>query len=698
MCCKTTKYVLSVFVACIALALIALPAFAQGAKAGRSLPHPQLLGPENLSKQITVNVWLKQHNKAAFDELVRQMYDKNSPTYHHWLTPNEYKLKFAPTDAEAATVRQHLANNNLSVVSTDKFNHVVTARGTVADVQRAFGVQLNRVTVNGAVHRMPAAEPAIAGPAAPLVATVQGLADLSYHNYFQRRIDPDTGKPEPMVPVKSAAAAPTSSVVKFFNANCYGARQTKFFTTPGGGPHAVYSGARYGNNINAGPPNLPPCGYDAPQIQVAYGLKALYSQKIGKQRLDGTGQTVVIVDAFGNDNILNDSNIFSQINALPPLTSGNFQIFYPTGPASCGGVCGSWADETSLDVQWAHAVAPGANIALVLGVDNSFTALDLANLFAIENLIGPVISNSFGIPEIVLAQYLPSELVVENSLTQLAAALGISLDVSTGDAGDNLILDNVNFGIDSVSPGANADSPYATAIGGTSLFLNSDRSIKFQTGWGNNLTRIADVTPNPPVIPPLQLGFQGGAGGGESQVYVKPPYQGGLPGVGRQTPDISYVADPFTGVEYIITDPAQGPLIGVVGGTSLSCPMFSALWAITTQAAGTWLGQAAPLLYSLPPDAINDVLAVTSPDNVTGTVYIPKNPPYTESADSLAAPLDGTTDYISALYNSPFSTRWFVITFGTNSSLTTGPGWDNTTGLGTPNGAAFVADVVGSLP
>ena len=694
MCCKSTKYVLPVFVVCVAIALIAIPAFGQGANAGRSLAKPQVLGPESLSKQITVNVWLKQHNKAAFDDLVRQMYDKNSPNYHHWLTPSEYKQKFAPTDAEAATVRQHLANNNMNVVSTDKLNHVVTARGTVANVQSAFGVQLNRVNANGAIHRMPAAEPAIAGPAAPLVATVQGLADLSYHNYFQRRIDPDTGKPEPMVPVQSAAAAPTSSVVKFFNSNCLLAPQARVFKTPGGGPHAAYNGNRYGNNINSPAPNLPPCGYNAPQIQKAYGLTALYSQKIGKQHLNGTGQTIVIVDAFGNDNILNDSNIFSGINALPPLTADNFQIFYPTGPASCGGVCGTWADETSLDVQWAHAVAPGANIALVLGVDNSFTALDLANLFAIETGLGPVISNSFGIPEIVLAEFLPSELEVQNSLSQLAAALGISLDVSTGDAGDNLALDNAAFGIDSVSPGANADSPYATAIGGTSLFLNPDRSIKLQTGWGNNLTRIADVLPNPPVIPPLQLGFQGGAGGGESQVYAKPLFQSGLPGVGRQTPDISYVGDPYTGVEYIITDPVQGPLIGVVGGTSLSCPMFSALWAITTQAAGTWLGQAAPLLYNLPPDAINDVLAVTSPNNVTGTIYVPKTPPYTVSADSLAAPLDGTTDYVSALYNSPFSTRWFVVTFGTDSSLTTGPGWDNVTGLGTPTGAAFVADVV----
>jgi subtilase family serine protease len=370
MSCKTTKYLFSVFVTCVAIAPIASPAFAQNTNAGRSLPQPQLLGPENLSKQITVNVWLKQHNKAAFDALVRQMYDKNSPNYHHFLTINEYKQKFAPTEAEAATVRQHLANNNMSVVSSDKFNHVVTARGAVADVQRAFGVQLNRVSLNGAIHRMPAAEPAIAGAAAKLVATVQGLADLSYQNYSRRRVDPDTGQPEPMVALPRATSP--SAVVKFFNTNCLHGPQTHTFKTPGGGPRATYAGNRYGNNINAGPPNLPPCGYDAPQIQKAYGLKSLYQQK-----LDGRGQNIVIVDAFGSDTILSDSNIFNQINGLPPLTSNNFLILYPTGPASCGGVCDGWADETSLDVEWSHAVAPGANIILLLAADNSVTNLDL---------------------------------------------------------------------------------------------------------------------------------------------------------------------------------------------------------------------------------------------------------------------------------------------------------------------------------
>jgi hypothetical protein len=107
--------------------------------------------------------------------------------------------------------------------------------------------------------------------------------------------------------------------------------------------------------------------------------------------------------------------------------------------------------------------------------------------------------------------------------------------------------------------------------------------------------------------------------------------------------------------------------------------------AIAAQKAGHGLGQAAQLVYNLPSGAVTDVAPFSSPNNVTGVI---NGSPI--SADDLAAPLGNTTEYFSALYNSPFSTRWFVITFGTDTSLTTAPGWDNVTGVGTPNGANFV--------
>ena len=96
---------------------------------------------------------------------------------------------------------------------------------------------------------------------------------------------------------------------------------------------------------------------------------------------------------------LSDANAFSSVNNLPLLDSSNFGIFYPTGPTNCGNNTCGWDVETALDVEWSHAMAPKANVALVLAADNSGTNLDLAVLFAVETGLGPVISNSWGLDE-----------------------------------------------------------------------------------------------------------------------------------------------------------------------------------------------------------------------------------------------------------------------------------------------------------
>jgi subtilase family serine protease len=678
----------------LGIALIASLAWLQLA-AAQSPPPPAAtnLGPEDPDLQISVTVWLNLHNRSTLDALVQDIYDETSPSYHHFLTMAEYKTQFAPTANDAAVVGDFLAAHNLRVTSIDQNHHFVVAQGRVGDAQEAFNVKVNRVMVDGAVHRMNASEASVTGPAAPLVATVQGLSDLRYRSHARPASNPETGTPYASVPL--SAAGPDGL---FFSADCLRPPQAVTFTTGGGVPSATYFGNRYGANITSPAPNLPPCGYDPAELQTAYGLNPLYAKG-----LDGTGQTIMIVDAFGSNTILADANLFSSLNGLPALTPSNFAIFTPNGSATCtstnGCIAGDWQFETTLDVEWAHAIAPGASIVLVLAADNSFTNLDLANLFAIENGFGNVLSNSFGIPEIVLAELLPSELVVENGISEIAAALGISHNISTGDSGDNLALDNADFGIDSVSVSANADSPFATAVGGTSTFLDSASNIKLQTGWGLNFVRIADPAPNPPTIPPLFFGFQSGSGGGASMVYAKPRFQNGLRGKFRQLPDISMNADPQTGVEIIVTPdsvPGHPVALEVFGGTSLACPMFSAVWSIANQAAGGGpLGQAAPTLYALPDDAITDV-NVTFFDTLLNVWGVIVNPPTTtfESASALAQPLENTKLFVSALFQSSTSTRWDVFTFGTDSSLTTGPGWDNVTGLGTPNGATFVKRVV----
>jgi subtilase family serine protease len=664
--------------------------------------HGANLGPEDESKEISVTVWLNVHNKAALDSLVQQMYDKDSPNYHHWLTMDQYKTQFAPTAKEAALVRDFLTSHNMKVSMIDQNNHFVLAQTRVGDAQKAFNVQINRAMFNGVVHRVASSEAKVAGPASELVAAVQGLSDIEYSTNVSLAANPATGQAYPGVPATSAGADGL-----FFSGQCLFPPQSVNFNTAGTFPSASYFGNTYGAPItNTALGTLPPCAYDSAQLQTAYGLTPLYNKG-----LTGAGQTIVIVDAFGSNTIVQDANIFSELNGLPALTPSNFQIIDSAGPntATCtatnGCIAGNWQIETSLDVEWAHAMAPGANIVLVLGPNSRLASLDAANLFAIENGLGNVLSNSFGTTEIRLVDLNPADLVVENSISELAASLGISQHVSSGDSGDNLAFDNAAFGINSVSVSANADSPFVTGIGGTSTFLDKHNNIELQTGWGNNATAIAfgAAAPIPPLVPPVPLGFLGGAGGGTSVVYAKPAFQHRLPGQFRLVPDISMDADPQTGVEVIVTPdsiPGDETLVFVVGGTSLSAPMFSGVWAIADQAnaaiGGGSLGQAAPLLYELFDGAIIDVNVNPFETllDASGFILNPPTAPFTfETAPALAQPLENTRFFFSALFQ-PASNEWVVVTFGTDTSLFTAPGWDNVTGLGTPNGERFIDEVV----
>src|ERR1700719_2723382 len=101
------------------------------------------------------------------------------------------------------------------------------------------------------------------------------------------------------------------------------------------------------------------------------------------------------------------------------------------------------------------------------------------------------------------------------------------------------------------------------------------------TGWGTNLALLEDTLQV--FNPPLNFGFWGGAGGGESLFYAKPSWQSSLPGTGRQVPDVSALADPFTGFSIVVTCGGFQFCFAGVGGTSLAAPIFSAIWALAQQ-------------------------------------------------------------------------------------------------------------------
>ncbi len=619
------------------------------------------LGPANPAESIDVSIWLNLHNRSAMDSLAEELYDPTSVNYHRWLTRADFATKFAPTPQEARTVEEFFVSHNLRVLTVGRNNVFVRAEGTLADVEKAFHVKINNFEVNGKIYRANATDPYVEGPAAALVQSVAGLANLKFEHPMQMQAFKNRNSPSQF------ATAAAHADPAFFTSHCFTGVRTEKFTTSGTFPTATYTGNGYFTSETE-----PGCGYTPPEIRTAYNLNGLY-----KEGFDGAGQTIVIIDFCGSPTILQDANVFSERFGLPPLNSSNFHITTLFAPTECQGPDA----EINLDVEWAHAIAPGAKIELLIAGQGLVVQGDEAEYFAIINGLGNVISGSYGIPEADLPL---TELENENLLNEIAAVMGVGANFATGDLGDYTVA---GF-FPTVS--APADSQYATAVGGVSLALKSDNTIAFQTGWGTNQTQLTSAG----LIfdPPANYGFTGGSGGGPSELFSKPSFQAKVPGSYRQLPDISWLADPFTPGVFLITEPGQFPpqVWFSVGGTSLACPMFSALWAIANEEFAFPLGQAAPYLYSMPKGTITDVVPVTSSTNVSGTIHESSSHATHFTAAELVAPLDGTTKFYSVLADYPFvADTAYVISFGTDSSLVVTPGWDDVTGLGTPNGKAF---------
>jgi subtilase family serine protease len=703
-----------------------------GAAAGKIVAHntpafvstAQKLGAIDPTKTIDITLWLNLHNRSELDALAEQIYDRTSPNYRHFLKRSEFAVRFAPTVAEAMTVLDFVEGHNLKVVNVGPDNVFVRARGTVSDIQTAFRVRLNQYQVGRQTHWANDRDPYVEGAAASLVRSISGLDDSEYtHPMMARPTSLSSGK----VIHANASAASTLSDADFFSSNCFDGVEKETFSNNNAGSYPI--GTYSGNHLNIQSLSSAGCAYTPPVIQAAYSLTGLYNEGF-----TGAGQTIAIIDWCGSTTIQEDANAFSAKFGLPKLTSANFNIVYTPTASLCNGPDNV---EINIDVEWAHAVAPGADITLIVPPSSSAEDIDSAEFTTIDYGLGNVISASFGAPESLIAA---TELENGNLLSELAAVYGISVNFATGDGGDYTALGipaTVSFP---------ADSPFSTAVGGVSLALNPDNSIAWQAGWGNNETQLAqDGTIS---NPPEALGFDGGAGGGPSNCFFqgvepnssvhpdspvqaitclagfpKPSYQEGVgvPGKVRQLPDVSWLADPFTGVAILISIPDQVPekVWQVWGGTSVATPMFSALWAIANEEAqangGPPLGQAAPYLYTLPSEAIYDIVPFNSPTNVVASIQSTATSTQKYSASKVLG--DATpAKFVSAIWDDPdLQNTALVVSFGTDcstfppatlgvipcdspSALHTNAGWDNVTGVGTPNAKAFADAFADSKP
>jgi subtilase family serine protease len=624
------------------------------------------LGAVDSTAEFTVTVHLQLHDQAAFDEALNKLYDPQSATYHQWMTDEDFQ-KYAPSPAELKTVQQELEKHGLTMISSDQFS--VRAHGTAAHMAEAFQTQFHQLSLNGKTFRAHIQDARLTGAAGSLVASIAGLDQHTVKPLVKHAVNPRTGLAIP--PVKlSKVLQSGGSLGAYITDNCLQAPAEQTYLTPGA---ALPVGVYFGNFYN--PVEGKTCSFTPAQLEAHYGLTAAY-----KAGLDGTGQTIVLLEAYGYPTAESDANAFFNLAGLPLLTSSNFEIVYPEGiPYPGAGILAGWDTEIALDIQWAHSMAPKAKIVVVAtnGEDNEDFQYSMN--YIVSHKLGTVVSDSWEEDNDLLAG--PYEQNSYTVLLKAAAAKGVSFQFSSGDGGDD------GFGSPIGSAEVPANNPYATAVGGTSI-LNSNTGAGFwEVGWGDDLTLIAS---GGVLDQPLPLYFFGGAGGGESVYFKKPSWQSKLPGTGRQVPDISALADPFTGVPIVLTVQGTQYLEAGWGGTSLASPIVTGILAIATQKAGKPLGQAAPLIASLPTGAVTDILPLTSPTDLAGTIFDQNGASFYPSP-YLFSPFiyPAQEGFISANY--PIDALdAYAIAFSIDSSLAVTTGWDNVTGFGVPNGLTFI--------
>jgi subtilase family serine protease len=425
-------------------------------------------------------------------------------------------------------------------------------------------------------------------------------------------------------------------------------------------------------------------------MQASYNLGPLYAA--GK---NGSGYTIGIVDSYGSDTMAQDLNVFDTAFGLQhmcgevdattgnaiPCTSGmptfsetSFQGSPATKQQGNGNSNGTgledktgWAIEVALDVEWAHAIAPGANILLIhtptaetLGLQGFPLMMNAEDAVVTHkpNPLADVITQSFGASEDSFGS--PNALLSLRGAFQDAQANHVTVLASTGDFGSTnqfkqSLLPGPNNG--AVLPEQNigwpASDPLVTAVGGTYLCTNP------VTGTGVDSTDPPSTCQTNPGV--REIGWID-SGGGFSHVFSRPSYQDTLPAgstpipsTSRGIPDVAYQASSRTGPLIYVTLPpdGSGSNVGdagwyIIGGTSASSPQWAGLVAIADQIAGHRLGFINPALY--------------------------------------------------ALANGPgYATYFYDVTHGNNGAFAPDvpgypatTGWDPVTGLGTPNAATLL--------
>ena len=589
-------------------------------------------GAMTKKQDLHFSVLLNMRNEAGAQAELRHLSDPASAGYGKALTRAQFLARYAPASADRQAVRSWLRGQGFTVGKT-LGGAYIEARGSVASVQKTFGTTLATYTYKGTRVRANTTQLSLAaGTPSAGVGAVQAVLGL----------DQGSARKQP------AALPGPPDGARYGVQPCSAYYGQKIATDK-----PSYAGQKWPYTV---------CGYGPQQYQSAYGETGLLNRGV-----TGKGVTVAITDGYAAPTIRKDADKYSRVHDQPEFRPGQFRQILPDSfnvydPEDAQG----WYGEETLDVEAVHAMAPGANIVYVGGSDD-LTGLDDAWAQTIDDHVADIITNSWGdgVED-------PGAATIEMyAYFSLEAALtGQSVLFSTGDSGDG-----TSGGTDPASRYVDfpVGLPTLTAVGGTSVFIGKSGDRIDEHAWQTSYLSLSDDG-----TAWVNETWNGGGGGGTSKLFPEPYYQKGvvpdsLADVngtpGRVEPDISMAGDPNTGFQVGETQAFPDGTYWDqyrIGGTSLSSPLMAGVLAVAAQQAGHPLGFVNPLLYKLDGSkALFDVVA-------------PKKPTYQVRTD-YANFVDASEGYRFRLEHVDVQ----------SSTLHDTAGYDNATGLGSPNGPAF---------
>jgi hypothetical protein len=506
--------------------------------------------------------------EAALQDLLEQQQVTASPTFHKWLTPDQFGQQFGPADADIQAVTSWLVSFGFQSIKVSKGRTVIEFSGTASQVETALHAPIHRYTVNGETHWANANDPQIPVALAPVVA---GFASL--HNFPKKAASVRSGKM---------------------------ANLTK---TPDGRPQITFSDNSHG---------LAPDDFNT-----------IYD--VTPSGMTGSGVTIGVI-ARSNINV-SDVHQFRSIFSLPPKDP--IVILNGPDPGDLG--TGEEA-EAVLDATWPGAVAPNATVDLIVSEStNADAGEDLSEFYIIDNNLADVMTESFSVCEATFGgSLLGSNGAAQfySGIAEQAAAQGITYLVASGDSGPDGCDDPSTLPASPSAASVNllASTPFTVAVGGTqfndiaspSTYWNSTNSANLGSAksyipenvWNESCT-VAQCGSS--------LAGLWSSGGGQSIAFPKPPWQAGVVGIpstnARFVPDVSLAAADHDGYVLCLDASCQGssPAFSILSGTSVSAQAFGGVMALVVQKIGARVGIANYALYKL---AATETLSSCNASNV----------------------------------------------------------------------------------